>query len=256
MLSRIVRTVTPVLAGLALAACASAPRHQGMTADQLWELGQREYANGDLGDATQTLEVLLLTFPTHPAAPDAQLLMARSYFDEERYITAQAEYRRFLDRHPSHPSAPEAALGMCRSAEALSPITQRDQEFTLEALQVCGTVSADYAGTPEADEAATIAAEMREKLAQDTYETGEYYLRREFHHSAILYFELVLEEHAESLWAPRALVGMMDAYEGLGYAEELEETRQTLLDRYPDSPEAQRVAGRVTEGAARPVAGG
>lgn len=256
MLSRTVRTVALAFVGLAFVACASAPRHQGMTADQLWELGQREYADGDLGDAAQTLEVLILTFPTHAAVPDAQLLMARSYFDDERYVTAQAEFRRFLDRYPSHASAPEAALGMCRSAEALSPITQRDQTFTVEALELCGAAAVDYGGTPEAEQAAAIANEMREKLARDTFETGEYYLRRDFHHSAILYFEIVLEEHGGSTWAPRALVGMMEAYEGLGFLEELEETRQMLLERYPDSPEAQRIAGAATEGATRSATGG
>jgi outer membrane protein assembly factor BamD len=242
MFSRIVRWIVPAVAGLALVACASTPRHQGLTADQLWALGQREYDEGKLGDAAQTLETLLRTFPSFSAAADAQLLLARSYFDDEKYVTAQAEYRRFLDRHPAHPEAAGAALGMCRSAEALSPISQRDQSFTEQALQLCTEAALDYPGTPEADEAAAVVVVMREKLAKKTYETGSYYLRRSFHHSAILYFEIVLDEHPGTSFAPKALVGLMDAYEGLGYDDEVAAARERLLDRYPDSPEARRVA--------------
>lgn len=242
MLSRILRTIVPVAACLVLVACASTPRHQGLTSEELYALGQREFEEGDLGDAAETLETLLITFPQFRQAAEAQMLLARAYFEDKKYVTAQAEFRRVLDRYPGHAQAPQAALGMCRSAEALSPITQRDQTFTREAFQVCLQAARDYAGTPEADQAGEVAEVMRDKLARDDYETGKYYLDRGFHHSAIIYFDVILDQHAATDWAPTALAGLIEAYTELGYDDEVASARQRLLRDYPDSPEAQRVA--------------
>jgi outer membrane protein assembly factor BamD len=256
MLSRIVRRISPALLGLALAACASSPRYQGMTADQLHALAQEEYARGDDGKAAEALETLLVTFPGYAQAAEAQMLLAEAYFRDGKHVTAQAEYRRFLDRYPTHGRAAEAALGMCRSAGALSPITQRDQTFTEQAVQICGETARSYAGTPEGEEAAEVAEAMREKLARKTFETGEYYLRRGFHHPAIVYFDLVLESYASTSFAPRALVGTMEAYEALGYEDEVEAARERLLTSYPDSPEARQVAGRDRNGTATRLGSG
>ena len=220
-----------------------------MTADQLYALAQQEFGEGDYGDAAEALETLLVTFPGFGEAPAAQMLLARAWFEDGKYVTAQAEYRRFLDRHPGHPESAAAALGMCRSAEELSPISQRDQSFTEQALLICSETSQTYPGTPEAEQAAAVAEAMREKLAKKTFETGAYYLRRGFHQSAILYFQLVLEEHENTSWAPRSLESMMEAYVALGYDDEVEATKQRLLTRYPDSPEARRIAGQAPAGA-------
>lgn len=229
------------LTGLALllAACSSTPKYQGMDAGQLWSLGQQEFGSGDFSDAAETLERLMSTAPTFERRAEAQLLLARAYFADEQFVTAQAEYIFFLDRYPQHPSASEAALGVCRSNEALSPISQRDQTFTRQALEVCANVASDYAGTPEAEQAAAIATEMRDKLAKKTFENAEYYFRREFWDPAIIYYDMLLEEWPGTPYAPRALGRLIEVYQELEYDAELEETRQRLLAEYPESKEAR-----------------
>jgi outer membrane protein assembly factor BamD len=242
MSSRIVRIAA--LAGLAfgLGACASSPRYEGMAAGELWTMAQREFDRGDHADAAETLERLQAVFPTFERAADAQLLLARAYFEDEKYVTAQVEYTTFLDRYPAHPSAVDAALGVCRSYEALSPISQRDQTFTEQAATVCRNVQRDYAGAPQAEEARRISDEMHDKLARKDYDTASYYLRRDFHDSAIIYFEAVLSSYPDTEWAPRALVGIIEAYTEIGYEDEVEAARERLLAQYPDSPEARALA--------------
>lgn len=235
---------------MALAGCASSSKYQGLDAAGVYRLAQEEYAKGDYGDAAETLDRLLLVFPTFEQAADAAFLLAEAYYQDEQYITSSSEYTRFLDRYPAHPSAPEAALGVCRSYANLSPISQRDQTFTGQALTVCQNVMADFQGTEVAVQAGEIADAMRDKMARKVYENGSYYLRRDFYDSAIIYFQELVTDYPNTEWAPKGLLGIIEAYQEIGYEDEVEDARQQLLTRYPDSPEARSI--RSAAGSGRP----
>jgi outer membrane protein assembly factor BamD len=252
---RTVKMIALAAGALFLGACASTSRYEGLDAQALYRMAQEEYEAGKYRNAAETLDRLLLAFPTFEQAAQAFLLMAEAYYEDEQYITASSEYTRFLDRYPAHPRAPEAALGVCRSYVGLSPISQRDQTFTDQALTVCRNVVADYRGTPVAEEALAHVEEMRDKLARKDYESGFYYLRRDLYLPSVVYFELVVERYPETAWAPKALMGIIEAYEAIGYEDEVDEAEQQLLSRYPDSPEAREIGGNTagaSPGAAAP----
>jgi len=232
-----------------LAACASGSKYQGLDAAGVYRLAQEEYEREDYGDAAETLDRLLLVYPNFEQAAEAIYLLAEAYFHDEQYITASAEYARFRSRFPAHPLAPKAALGECRAYAELSPIPQRDQAFTDQALAVCRNVAADYRALPEAEEASGVADAMLEKLAEKLYDNGSYYLRREFYDSSIIYFEEVVERYSETSWAPKALLGIIRAYEAIGYEDEVEAAREQLRSRYPDSPEARSIGADGPSGA-------
>lgn len=234
-------TLVAAAGTLFLGACASSSKYQGLDAAGVYRLALEEYEREDYSDAAETLDRLLLVYPTFEQAAEASFLLAEAYFRDEQFITSSSEYTRFLDRYPAHPNAPKAALGVCHSYARLSPISQRDQTFTDQALTVCRNVVADYRGLPEAEEAGAVANDMRDKLARKTYENGEYYLRREFYDSAIIYFEELLEDFGDTEWAPKGLLGIIRAYEEIGYEEEVETARARLLSQYPDSPEARSI---------------
>jgi outer membrane protein assembly factor BamD len=212
----------------------------------MWTKAVGEFEGGDYGDASETLGRLVLDFPSFAQADDAQFMLARAYFEDEQFISAQSEFTRFVDRYPADPRAPEAALGVCRASEALSPISQRDQTFTQQAIQVCRNVVVDWAGTPQAGAAQAIVDEMREKLAKKAYENAYYYHRRELLDPALLYYEDLLAEYPETTFAPKALKGMMEIYTAFGYEDEVEQARTRLLADYPESPEARAVSGDGT----------
>jgi len=174
--------------------------------------------------------------------PEARLLLGHAYYGQEEYLTAASEYRRFLDRYPGHPKAPEAGLGRCRSLAQLSPRPERDQTYTEQALTECGNVAIDFSGLPEADEAAEIAQDMREVLAEKAYLTGGFYLRREMHDSAITYFELVMNRYPSTTAAPKALLGIYRANQAIGYDDLAATAREQLLARYPDSEAAKELS--------------
>lgn len=227
---------------LVLAACGGpSNRYQGMDAPALFAMAQQEANEGEHDNAIRTLDRLLLAYGDWSGVADARLLLADMYTAKNEHLTAAAEYRRFLDRFPGHPRAAEAALGRCQAFAELAPRAERDQSYTQQALVECGNTAADFDGLPEAAEAARLAAEMRETLAEKDYLNGRFYLRRNLHDSAIKYFEFVLERYPDTEYAPQALLGIYRANMAIGYEDLAQEARERLLARYPDSEAAAEI---------------
>lgn len=235
------RITVLALVAAALTGCGSANPYQGMSDQQLYNLARQKYESHDWDDATRALDRFFVSFGGSELAADARLLQADTYYGKGDYLTARSEYQRFLDRYPASDKAPVAALGMCKSLAELSPVPERDQQYTNEAITVCRNVVSDYASTDEARQAAEIANQMRVKLAEKEFLNADFYYRRKLYDSAIKYFEFVVQLYPETEYAPRALLGIYHANKAIGYDDLADDARTQLLEKYPDSPEAAEV---------------
>lgn len=235
--ARLPAAVTMVL----LVGCGGGDPYQGLDADALFRTAQNEYADGDYGNAIDALERLTLSFVDWPRIPEARLLLADAYFNDGEYLTARSEYQRFRDRFVGNPRAAEAAIGECKSLAALAPAPQRDQTYTRDAITICGNVTVDYAGTPQATEARAIRDSLRHTLAEKEFLNANHYFRRKQYDPAILYFQFVVNLYPETEFAPRALLGLYRANLEIGYDDLAEEARARLIREYPDSEAAAEV---------------
>jgi outer membrane protein assembly factor BamD len=229
------------LAAALLVGCGGGDPYQGMDAEALFRIAENEYAEEDYGNAIEVLQRLTLNFPEWSRVADARMMLANAHFEDGEYLTARSEYQRFRDRHVGHALAAEAALGECRSLAALSPQPQRDQTHTRDAVAVCGNVTVDYAGAPQAAEARQIRDSLRLKLAEKEYLNADHYFRRRQYDPAILYYQFVVNLYSETEFAPRALLGLYRANMAIGYDDLAEEAHARLLRDFPDSEAAQEL---------------
>ena len=234
------KALTFLIPPLFLVGCGGGGPFPGMTADEVYNVGVQALLEEDWGRATQAFERVLLV-PGFEQAAEARLQMAEAEYGRERYIESRAEFQRVIDRWPADSTAPHAALGVCRSLAGLSPKTQRDQTFTRQARTVCGQIAAEYAGTLVGLRSAEIGLEMHDKLAEHDYEVGLHYLKRGLVDSSILYFEDVVDDYPDSKWAAWALFKMIEAFDRIGYVQDIETHRQRLLADYPDSEPAKLI---------------
>lgn len=218
--------------------CSSAPAYQGMEAPQIFELAQQALEEGEWNDAIEAFERLISAHPGFPRLDEARMGLAQAHFEKGEYVTAAAEFERFIIRYPSHGRVAEASLGICRSYAALSPHPQRDQEYTVRARDACRQTRDEFQGMNVAEEAEGIRRDMVEKMAESEYLAGRFYQRRDFHDSAVIYFQDVVDYFPETSWAPRAFLAMYRSYRAIGWDEEAEEIRDRLLFLYPDSQAA------------------
>jgi len=209
-----------------------------MTATEIYNIGVQAMEEERWDAAVKAFQAMILTSGFEFAA-EARLRLARSEFARENYIEARTEYQRTLDRFPTDTTASHAALGICQSLAELSPTPHRDQGFTRQARTSCRQVASDFAGTVVGLRASEIAADMFDKLAERDYNTGLHYLKRKLLDSALLYLEAVENTYPESIWAPWALMKKMEVFEEIGYTKDLADTREKLLELYPDSEPAK-----------------
>jgi outer membrane protein assembly factor BamD len=222
-------------------ACSSAPPYQGLSTDQIFERGVAAFESGDWDESIRAFERLIFADPTYNRLAEARMHLAQSYFNKEEYITAIAEFTRILDRHPGHALAPEASLGICQSFAELSPIVERDQGYTLQAVTACENVVLDFGGQEVSLEAEDLRNQMVEKLATKEFNTGDHYYRRKYFDSGIIYFNRVLEEYPDSQIVARALLRLYQSYVEIGWETEAEETRDRLLAEFPESDAAKEI---------------
>jgi outer membrane protein assembly factor BamD len=229
-----------------LVGCGGGDRYAGMDADALFRIAENEMAEGNWANAVETLERLNVSFGDDPRIPEVRLLLAQAYFEDGEYLTARAEYQRFRDRFVGHPRVAEAALGECRSLAELAPHPQRDQTHTQEALTTCANVTVDYAGRPEAAQAAELATALRFTMAEKEYLNGNHYFRRRQYDPAIKYFQFVVDLYPDTEFAPRALLGIYRSNVEIGYDDLAEEASERLLRDYPSSAEALELRANGT----------
>ena len=238
--NRLVARVALVLGGvLVSSACGGgANRYQGMDAEALFRLATTEFEEGDHNNAIQALDRLLIAYGDWDRLPEARLMLGDVYFDREDYLTARAEYTRFMDRYAGHQSSADAALGICKALARLAPSPQRDQAYTQEAITSCRNVVIDYSGREQSGEAARISNELRHTLAEKEYMNADFYFRRKMYDAAIKYYEFVVNLYPESEFVPQALFGIYRSNQEIGYDDLAEEARQRLLTDFPDSESA------------------
>lgn len=241
------KPITILALGLALGACTSAPPFDGQTADEIYAEGVAHYENEEYRDAIDAFEHLLVFNPGHPQAGEARYYLSKSFHGNRDYLSAVSEYVRILNRGVGDTLVPMASLGICEAYSARSPIPERDQTYTLQALTSCTEVVRDHAGTPYAEAASTLAREMEIKLAEKDLKTAEFYANRSLLDSAIEYFEDVVSRYPTTPMAPVALQRIYETYLEIGYQDLADEAKQRLLDQYPDSTAATAVRTNGTD---------
>lgn len=241
MYTRLSFAAALVLLGVLLPGCSSAPPYQGMSADDLFDLGARSFEAQDWDDAVRIFERFIFADPTHERMVEARIYLSRAYYNREDYLTAVSEFTRVLDRHPGDALAPEASLGVCKSYVQLSPHIQRDQGYTTQALSACQNVIQDFGGFEVSIEAETLRDQMREKLAEKILVAGQFYFQRKMYDSGIIYYNDVLTTYPRTDAAAQALLRLYQSYIAIGWDTEAEEAKERLLREFPDSDAAAEV---------------
>lgn len=232
---------------MVITACGARQQPLGqLPPDQLFERANNSLQDRDWTEAIAAFEQFVIQYPTHPRVQEARFRLAEGYFGKKEYITAGNEFSRLATDYPAGPYADDARFRVCDSYYRLSPKTQLDQQYTRSALDHCQSLIAYFPNSEFAARARELMADLRNKLADKEFQTGEFYFERNAFDSAIIYYEATVRDYANTPQSPRALARLIEIYKTLGYKEEEEATRQRLLKEYPESPEARALQSPAT----------
>lgn len=86
----------------------AAPAGSGTDPEQLYRVGMEQLQRGNARVARQAFETIVKDHATHERAPDAQLQVAETYYQERNYDAALKALDRVVEMFPSSPAARRA----------------------------------------------------------------------------------------------------------------------------------------------------
>jgi outer membrane protein assembly factor BamD len=254
----LLRALAPI-AGLALAACASAPPEPELTelppAEVLYQEGvakleQRREILGliDLTpyqDAIDKFQEVVDNYPYSEFAVFSELRIADAYYDQERWDEALSYYRDFAELHPEHEKVPYTTYRTALSHAAKSPSAERDQTATKEALVVLDQLLTRYPNSAEAREAEPLWKELRTKLGLHVLGIADFYLAREEYQSAAGRYRQVLDEYPGLGLDADALYKLGLCYTHMNREDDAQRIFEVILENYEDSEVAQAAQDQI-----------
>ena len=208
----------------------------------LWIIDRTDYA-GAIGKFQDIID----NYPYSDYAVLAELAIADTYFQEEKWEDALSYYRDFSELHPDHPRVPYTLLRTALSYYKQSRNEGRDQTFTRLAVENLSEVQHRFPNSSEAAEAETLWLELRKRLGSHVLLIGDFYLDREEFQSAAERYRSVLNEYPGLGLDPEALYKLGVCYESMQREEEASRIFQVILDNYGDTEIAEAAAEYLPE---------
>ena len=215
------------------------PQYEGASPreiDSLYRLGEGYVRHGEWSDAIKHLERVLLEFsPGDSRIPQARYWLGEAKFAIGNHLEAAREFRRVSDETPNDRLAPEALL---RVGDVYADMWRRpelDPSYGQTALATYQELLNRYANSPAAPRAQARIAELNERFAYKEYRAGLFYFKLKAYDSAILYLKDVVATYPRATVAPDALLKLVEAYQRLGYQEDVQETCGYLRRFHPNA---------------------
>ncbi|HAR94547.1 MAG TPA: lipopolysaccharide transport periplasmic protein LptA [Deltaproteobacteria bacterium] len=174
-------------------------------------------------------------FPFDPLTIIAQVKLGDAYFAKEEYLLASGVYEDFFNAHPADDNIPYVLRRLGESYTQLSPTIDRDQAFTVKAIERFTYLKNRYPQSAYAKDVDARIDELREKQAAHELYVGEYYHRTERYNASILRLEYLLAKYPQAKNRDKALFLLADCYRKLQSPEKGRFYQEQLKKEYPKS---------------------
>jgi outer membrane protein assembly factor BamD len=196
-------------------------------------------------EAIDKFQEVVDNYPYSEYAVQAELKIADSYFEQERWDEALSYYRDFAELHPEHPKVPYTIYRTALCHERKSVSAERDQTATREAVAALDQLMTRYPATPEAREAEALWRDLRTKLGQHVLGIGDFYWKRDEYQSAAGRYRQVLDEYPGLGLDAEALYKLGLCYTHMNREDEARRIFEVILQNYEDSEVARAAQDQI-----------
>jgi len=199
-----------------------------MTAEDLFNKGIKYYKDEDYLEARKVFDALKLQYPASQYADDAQYYLAECYFKQEEYIIAAYNFNALRRYYPSSQYYKDAFFKAGLSYYYLAPSFDRDPDYTFKAIQALSEFQSIYGGDSLSVIAGQYIDELRNRLAYHDYFTANLYRKLRSPHSALVYYQSVIDNYNDSKYYEAAYFGKIEVLFEMNKFKEL----ATTIDLY------------------------
>jgi outer membrane protein assembly factor BamD len=246
-----------VAVSLALGACAKkapAVKYES-PAEQEYVAGVTALDDRDFADAQRILERVRTKYPYSKFGALAELRLADLRYEQGKYIESAEAYQTFVKIHPSSPdvdyAAYRAALSRWNDAPSdffLFPqVYERDMAQVAKASEGLATFVEKYPNSKYLPDAKEKLAKSRDLLSERDWYAFEFYKKREKWAGASLRLEKLLKDNPGGAREPEALWQLADMYSKQYERFKAQKTLQTLIVKYPESPQRRKAEALLVD---------
>jgi outer membrane protein assembly factor BamD len=218
-----------------LFSCASKGPKRIDSAGNLYVDGVNLLQTKKYNKAIEKFSTLRENHPFDPLAIVASVKLGDTYFAKKEYILAAGVYEDFFRSHPEDENVPYvlSRLGECYDNESLS--IDRDQEFTLKAIERLTYLKNRYPTNTYTKESEPRLAKMIQKLADRELYVGEFYYRSAQYNASIVRLEYLIAKYPGAKGIDKALLYLSMSYRELGNQEKSDFYLNRLQTEYSKS---------------------
>jgi outer membrane protein assembly factor BamD len=196
-------------------------------------------------DAIDKFQEVVDNYPYSEYAVQAELKIADSYFEQERWDEALSYYRDFAELHPEHAKVPYTIYRSALCHARKSGTSDRDQTAAREAVAALDQLMTQYPTAPETREAEGLWRELRTKLGEHVLGIGDFYWKREEYQSAAGRYRQVLDEYPGLGLDAEALYKLGLCYTHMNREDEARRIFEVILQNYEDSEVARAAQDQI-----------
>ncbi len=215
--------------------CASSKIETPTTAEGVFNAALMQFKDENWQEAQRLFDIIKLQYPATVFADDAQFYLAEINFKRKEYILAAFNYNNVRRIYNRSEYSKEALYKTGLSYYMMSPTYDRDQENTLKAIQVFSEFMAIYPGDTLATEAESKIIDLRNKLGEKEFQSGEIYRKLENLKSALFYYNSVIDNYADTEAAEAAFIAKMEVLKEIKKSQELKSTQEVFEKTYPNT---------------------
>jgi outer membrane protein assembly factor BamD len=250
------RAVLPMVV-LSLSACASFGTFAGQEggevqfgsdADENMRKGDEAMEAKNFAEAASYFEFVKTKYPYLETAKVAELRLADSDYERDRFVEARDRYQNFVRLHPTHArvdyAAFRAALTHYKEIPSdfflLPPASEKDQVEVRNALTAMTEFMRNHPESEFIAEAKKVLDEVKLRLAEHEMYVADFYSRRDRWPAVVTRLNVVAKEYSGIGLDERVAFGLSDAYLKLNDPSKAKDALQRYADKFPDEPAAKK----------------
>ncbi|GAB4535156.1 MAG: outer membrane protein assembly factor BamD [Thermodesulfovibrionia bacterium] len=201
--------------------------------DSLFKKADEMMKKGDLEEARKLLERVKAEDTSQEFAPIAQLRIADTYFQEERYEDAEVEYQAFLDRYAYHGYAPYAQYRLGMTYFKRIETVDISYSMAKKALETFESLLIQYPRNPYIEATEQRIKACRNVLAEYELYVGKFYFKKGSYMASAWRFEELIKRYPDSTSEAEALYYLAISYKNLHEYEKAINALNTLIEKFP-----------------------
>lgn len=229
--------------------------------DFILQIADEFYEEGKWANAIELYSKIMVAFAGTEQGPDIAYKQADANYQDKNYRLAAHQFKSFYLTYPADPRAEDAAFRSAYSYYTHSPVYNRDQSSTYNAIDELQAFINAYPNSSKVGEANQYIDELRQKLEKKAFEIAKIYYKTLNYRAAGIAFDNMLDDYPDTKFREEVMMySLRSKYElAVNYSRsDAKELRlnnamtqyRLFLKDYPNSEfksEAEKIFGELNK---------